>query len=882
MRPILLELQAFGPFAGAERVDFETLGRDGPFLIAGETGAGKTSILDAMCFALYGMSSGHHRDNLEAMRCRQSPWGTDTYVRLTLEIEGEIYRFERGLACKRLKLSAFQSLLQKNAAGVFEPLFENCKAAEMSDKARELIGLDYEQFRQVVILPQGQFERFLTSKVEDKEKILSTLFGIRKWSGIAESFFRIAKERKDASDALKQTMDALLQAEGCDSLDALTQKAEACRADLEETERRFVQSDLPGRKQVLEAQRELKRRFEQQHALEKARDQLLAQLQTAQQKEALLQTADRAEALRGELETGARAEKERLRRSRMVLDAETGAHAGAEALKKAEALLCECQAREEENREKEALLLRCRDQRQAYAKLSALRREDLRLGQALEQSRRTLERLQRDCGAKREAGRLAYAALDRAERESAAGRRRYMEDIYGQIAGELTEGAPCPVCGSEQHPRPAARHEAAPNREALRLLEEAVEEKKSAWGAADRAREEAERTASAGSESCHAAERAAAAARQALEAALASRLPGIEDQAALEARIQDLTAETAAFRETLRTRSEQAEQARAALSAAAARLDQARREAESAAETARTAARELAAALKKQGFASPEEAASAMLDARERNRLREELQAFRTRREENARQLAESAAALTGFEEPDAEALRARGLALEEEEARYHRARATLSGESRRLKERLRQITQMDARFTRDRAQLESDLAFARVLRGDSGVGLQRYVLGVLFSSVIGEANRMLEKVHGGRYRLYRSDAKGEGNKRGLELYIHDARAPEDEGRSVATLSGGEKFLVSLALSIGLSATAQRSGIRLGTLFIDEGFGSLDEHSIDDALDVLSGIQRSSGMVGIISHVSLLYDNLASKVEVRKTESGSHIVQSIG
>ncbi len=92
MKPMLLELQAFGPFAGAERVDFEVLGRDGPFLIAGQTGAGKTSILDAMCFALYGMSSGHHRDNLEAMRCRQSPWGTDTYVKFTFETEGEIYR----------------------------------------------------------------------------------------------------------------------------------------------------------------------------------------------------------------------------------------------------------------------------------------------------------------------------------------------------------------------------------------------------------------------------------------------------------------------------------------------------------------------------------------------------------------------------------------------------------------------------------------------------------------------------------------------------------------------------------------------------------------------------------------------------------------------
>ena len=161
-------------------------------------------------------------------------------------------------------------------------------------------------------------------------------------------------------------------------------------------------------------------------------------------------------------------------------------------------------------------------------------------------------------------------------------------------------------------------------------------------------------------------------------------------------------------------------------------------------------------------------------------------------------------------------------------------------------------------------------------------MGLQRYVLGVLFASVIGEANRMLEKVHGGRYRLYRSDARGAGNKRGLELYIHDARAPEDEGRSVSTLSGGEKFLVSLALSIGLSSVAQRGGIRLGTLFIDEGFGSLDEQSIDDALDVLASIQRSSGMVGIISHVSVLYDTLPSKIEVRKSGQGSRIVQTIG
>ena len=171
MRPIRIELQAFGPFAGAESVDFETLGRDGPFLIAGETGAGKTTVLDAMSFALYGMSSGHARDSLEAMRCRQSAWGVDSYVKFTFESGGEIYRFERSLSYKKTQLSRNQSVLRQNAEGVFEPLFENCREREANDKARELIGLDYEQFRQVVILPQGQFERFLTSRVEDKEKI---------------------------------------------------------------------------------------------------------------------------------------------------------------------------------------------------------------------------------------------------------------------------------------------------------------------------------------------------------------------------------------------------------------------------------------------------------------------------------------------------------------------------------------------------------------------------------------------------------------------------------------------------------------------------------------------------------------------------------------
>lgn len=882
MKPMLLELQAFGPFAGAERVDFEVLGRDGPFLIAGQTGAGKTSILDAMCFALYGMSSGHHRDNLEAMRCRQSPWGTDTYVKFTFETEGEIYRFERLLECKRSKLSPRQNVLRRNADGVFEPLFENCRAADANDKARALIGLDYEQFRQVVILPQGQFERFLTSRVEDKEKILSTLFGIRKWSGVAESFFRIAKERKDASDALKNEMEILLRAEGCGSREALAEKLEGVRLDLEETEQRHAAADLPGRKRALETRRELQRRFGELHALERARDALLAQRQSEDQKAVKLAESEQAEKVRAPLEALDRAEKERTRRAGLAARAEAEHSRAASALEQAEAALAAEQSREAECREKEELLLRCRDKRDAYAALAGLQEEAARRKVEQQGAEAEQARLRLVCESRREAGRQAYRALEQAESDAAAGRRRYMEDIYGQIALELREGEPCPVCGSAAHPRPAPRIGGAPDREGLQQLEKAAEEKKAAWSRADKARESAEAALTRGAETLHAAESASRAARQALESAESARLPGIPDAAALEKRIAGLERETLAFRENLRGLNARAESSRRALAAAEAGHENALTESAQAEESAAAAAAALAEALLAAGFASAGEAEAAMLDAQTRNRLREALQDARTRREENVRQLQAAAEDLAGKTEPDAAELERQALALEQEEARYQQARTTLSDSFTRLAERLSAIDEMNGRFTRDRAMLESDLAFARTLRGDSGVGLQRYVLGVLFSSVIGEANRMLEKVHGGRYRLFRSDAKGEGNKRGLELYIHDARAPEDEGRSVSTLSGGEKFLVSLSLSIGLSAIAQRSGIRLGTLFIDEGFGSLDESSIDDALDVLSGIQKASGMVGIISHVGVLYDNLASKVEVRKTPEGSRIVQSVG
>ena len=167
---------------------------------------------------------------------------------------------------------------------------------------------------------------------------------------------------------------------------------------------------------------------------------------------------------------------------------------------------------------------------------------------------------------------------------------------------------------------------------------------------------------------------------------------------------------------------------------------------------------------------------------------------------------------------------------------------------------------------------------FVKAMRGDQGMGIERYVLGIMLTSITQQANQLLKLVHNGRYQIYRSDeASGRTRKYGLELSIYDTYTCSS--RNVVSLSGGEKFLVSLALSLALSSVVQarNGGIQLDTMFIDEGFGSLDEHSIADALAVLQIMNHHKGYIGIISHVELLKENIPVGIIVEKSREGSQI-----
>ena len=240
------------------------------------------------------------------------------------------------------------------------------------------------------------------------------------------------------------------------------------------------------------------------------------------------------------------------------------------------------------------------------------------------------------------------------------------------------------------------------------------------------------------------------------------------------------------------------------------------------------------------------------------------------------RALEEQKAQLEGKTRPDlAERKQLRDQA--EAESRTLDQRRIL--DTRLLKDMTADEKKLTARLEANREallRLEADQVFARRLSGSQGVSLQRYVLGVMMNSITGQANRLLEHVYGGRYRLHRTDeASGRTLKAGLELEVSDSH--NSQRRSVRTLSGGEKFLVALSLAIGLSTVvqAQGEGIRLEAMFIDEGFGSLDREAIQDALEILQSIRHTAGVVGIISHVELLAETIPAQLRITKGKRGS-------
>jgi exonuclease SbcC len=943
VRPHRLRVTAFGAFAGTETVVFDEL--DGLFLLHGETGAGKTTLLDAIAFALYGRVPGE-RGTARRLRSDHAAPGTATEVELEATLGARRLRITRRPEQERQKKSGAGRTREQASVRVEERAPDGGWAArstrvgEADREIAELMGMSAEQFFQVVLLPQGQFAQFLHAKAQEKEALLQQLFGTGRFSRVedwlAERRRATDKEVAAAREDVNRLLARIAQAAGTDvpeewvaapaaeppavpGAGAMTDEPVAqaawqsawatglaaaaaaerdTAAGLVEARKSELNAALAGQREAERlAGRQRRRRdaLDRQRELEAAVPEI-ARLRAAAEAragagagaEALRAAGQERQAQAGRLEALRAVARQAAAEDQTALAARDRAtkltsdidRAGAEAaLRQADRALAE-RARDTASQAAAALpaaQARAGIARRAAADAAALVTEHARRGELREAH---LAARERHVAAQGEALRVRGARIDGMRAELAAG---------------MTDGSPCPVCGSLDHPDPV---DAASFPPVSREAEEAAF--RLAGDAAQAANQAGQQVAAAG----------------ALLGELARRLsdagypvqgparprPGAEagDVAVPDAAIANLAAlderELTAVAAAAQADAERLEAEATRLADAAAQLGELQRELADLDE-AIAADRAGLAELAEQRTAARAEARAA--DARAADRRAELAAQLDGEDLEDAigaaAVLAEAlltAAALADLlNDPDlavplsppapaaeaAGAVDAAQQALDQANEAYGAARhrtEQLAGLLPGLDDALGVLAPLtdDA----DRIRQLADLAEGRGAN-QYKMTLSSFVLAARLEEVAAAASERLLSMTAGRYCLVHSDARKGNAKAGLSLLACDAWTGID--RDTATLSGGETFLASLALALGLAdvVTAESAGTPMEALFIDEGFGTLDEETLDEVMNVLDGLRAGGRIVGIVSHVTELRQRVPAQVHVRKSRSGSHV-----
>ena len=875
MKPVSVRFKCFGPYMDEQFIDFRKLEKNGLFLICGETGSGKTTILDAMCYALYGRSSGGLRGDMEAMRCKLAQKQDETLAEFIFDSDGKRYRFTRSMKYKTKNLNKYHKCAIWNGEE-YVPLAE--KQEDVNQKARELVGLTYDQFRQVIILPQGQFEKFLTSESKEKEAILVTMFNVQQWGRIAGEINERVNRRAEVLAREHADITSRLRHYGCgdmaelgekktqltESLDGLKKEAETAAAEVKVKTAILAEAALDDR-----AFRELESRREKCRELERKQAYFAAE-------EPLLKQAEEAEKIRGNYLEYRNAKQAKCRAEEILRGKEQQQSAAGSAVKKAAAAWELHRSRAPEMEQEKAKLLRMEDAAVIYQDLTRLRRA-VRMAETEEkEAAAQVEGANREFGARDRELQAALEDQAAAMEEYSRAQKLYRQGIGSILAETLTEGEKCPVCGSTVHPEPAVKAPEHVSEAQLDKLNKAMAKAGKTVSSAIKARSAAENTRNEKQQAHSHALRQLDLARAERDAGELQKIPGIETAAALEEAIRKTSAVLKAYETEGQRLTDAKNQAESNLLALEKAVHTAGEELTAAQGVYISLLGKWQDALEASGFRDEGSYLAAYLDPEEKNRRRDALTAYRTNLELAGTALREQEEALKGKNPPDIKALEKSLAAVQQQEREVSRQQILtkkmldeITADEKKLSRRLET-------YEKEKARVEEDRIFAQRLVGSHGVGLQRYVLGVMMNSITVQANRLLERVYGGRYRLYRTDeTSGRVQKGGLELEVYDSH--NNQRRSVRTLSGGEKFLVALSLAIGLSAVvqAQGDGIRLEAMFIDEGFGSLDRESVGDALEILQGIQRTAGVVGIISHVEALAETIPARIEITKGEKGS-------
>lgn len=991
MRPLVLEMSAFGPYAGRQVIDFSSLSGSSLFLITGPTGAGKTTIFDAITFALYGRASGDSRKDVEELKSHFATAAEPCYVKLTFLLHGEQYTIERKPKQQRVVRGGGLSTANGDAQLTLPDGTTVSGVSEVSARIETLLGLDYNQFRQIVMLPQGEFKRLLEAESKQKQIIFRKIFSTELYN-IAEA------KLKERRDALKQKLDRvtdalethaamiqsgdcpqLVQALSCSSLhyptviDEVEKLIKQDEASLEEIKKGLDALLAERSKQNPAAARQSNAKLDRLAFLTLQKTGLTAQADEQKTRSGRLVLARRAKELwfiEREVQTAAqratmteaslRALAASLETSAKRQSAAKDALANAQLEQKRQAGLIEQRTALEQMRqsferilrlEKEhALLLQKQQAQTGHVKTIDLLIERAQAKARLDRAAARATGLENLCATIKDYLRAAgeYQTHNAAYSGEFA---RFLAGQAGILASRLSDGLPCPVCGSDHHPAPAPNATDIPTEATLQTLktqtdalytaqmslhgdikayaaslrtmenpepmptdDALVSSSKELTELCDKARHARDELKKAYDEIC------AAAARQ-------LALLGMPDDARLcdpdylAGRRTLIERESASISQTLEQLSLQIQEVRGTIPSdmktpdeLLARTKQNEREIERIEQIAKLAQGEFVAAsgelerlseaergtkqqlaeakqqqsdkeqellqrLAQYGFAKWADAQSHLLTDEQYSELEAEIAAYADTLAKTDAELAVLKKECEGVQRIDVEALEKRLETLNRHIGELDAQKTALSS---RVDANARAVTRLRALLAEAQTdeQAYGDVAALYALtKGDNAakISFERYVLGAYFSDVIRAANHWLHDMTGGKYILrHKQDRLKGGAAAGLDLAVLDANTGQE--RTVGTLSGGESFKASLALALGLADVIQSysGGVSIETMFIDEGFGSLDDLSRERAVDTLFELEKTGRLIGIISHVAELKERIPARLEVHPTSKGSY------
>lgn len=1004
MKPEWLRIKAFGPYVSEQYVDFHAFDTSAIFLIQGETGSGKTMLLDAMVYALYGKSSGGQREDLYSMRSRFAEPDEETIVEFQFQLRNHTYRFTRKIQMRKKRNSEWTAMMSVDAGEVIQheyiPFFENPKLKNVEEKAVELLGLTHDQFVQVIVLPQGKFERLLTSKSEEKQEILRTLFQMERWVQINTALSEKMKKAKEELDSYKQRKEALLSGVSMKDekeIEEWIQKANKELLELEDaihqnlTELDMRKNEYNRQQLRIENEKKLKVLKQKQEMLwkrqpmidvlskelfqQKKLQQVLPQWnQFTQTKEAyeirlstLCQTQEKlyALSLQKEKEDEIKSQLENLRIKEQSLTSEI---AECEKLlpryeekeketkakeKQMEILhgLCENLHRQQKQVEQQKIQAQnlCKQENELETELLSIQvdlknlmeweqaafHEQQRI--ALVKKRKQQLEILKQC---RHSDEIKQQEIMPLKIEVTDKMREYLKSSAAQLAATLKEGSPCPVCGSTHHPNLASVNELYQDvvllqrkQEELELLKEehrkikqqvhqeevslqmfedtiqehstAIEkllhhefikeeydkkqQQKKQYEQLHQQKEKCvvlqkelqnkqqkdEAEVKKMEQEVQTAQTQALLMEQKIQSLKMELLKGFPDKKDIQKHIEELNKVLEEEKRQCQNLEETLQSLTIAYEKAKSDFEHAEAECKQAKSTHEKANAIWEDICLKENISNEQMTELSLRDVEEKE---EKIKSFEQEKNQLSVQIQELQKNCEQCEEQDITVLSQQIQQIEEETAKLQKQIADIQSHADLYKKIFASLTSIQKELDEKEPAFIEMTHFVKAMRGDQGIGIERYILGIMLTSITQQANQLLKLVHNGRYQIYRSDeASGRTRKYGLELSIYDSYTCSS--RNVVSLSGGEKFLVSLALSLALSnvVQARNGGIQLDTMFIDEGFGSLDEHSIADALAVLQIMNHRKGYVGIISHVELLKENITTGIIVEKSRKGSQI-----